>query len=115
MGGNNYFTHLKMIAMWSNRFSLLFFLKKPKNYQGEKQPVYMRITIDAARTDLSAQRECSPERWNSRAGRANGTKEETKVLNAYLDTLQAKVHEAHRSLLDRKEPITIENIKTNFR
>jgi hypothetical protein len=83
MGCNHYFTHLKMIAMWSNRFSLLFFLKKPKNYQGGKQPIYMRITIDAARTDLSTQGECSPERWNSRDGRTNGTKEETKVLYAH--------------------------------
>ncbi|MGV3502556.1 MAG: Arm DNA-binding domain-containing protein [Adhaeribacter sp.] len=67
--------------MWSNRFSLLFFLKKPKNYNGGKQPIYMRITIDAARTDLSTQRECAPERRNSRGGRASGTKEEVRMTS----------------------------------
>ena len=81
--------------MWSNRFSLLFFLKKPKNYKGGKQPIYMRITIDAARLELSAQRECEPERWNPKAGRAKGTKEEIRELNAYLESLQAKVYKAH--------------------
>lgn len=101
--------------MWSNRFNLLFFLKKPKNYKGGKQPVYMRITIDGARTDLSTQRECSPECWNSRAGRASGTKEEIRVLNAYLDSLQSKVYEAHRGLIDNKEPITIENFKRRLK
>jgi hypothetical protein len=96
-----------MIAMWSQRFNPLFFLRKPKNYRGGKQPVYMRITIDGARTEWSTQRKCDPERWNSRAGRANGTKAEIRALNAYLDTLQARVQEAHRSLLEKKEPITM--------
>ena len=81
--------------MWSKRFSLLFYLRKPKNNDRGKQLVYMRITIDAARLELSAQRECEPERWNSRAGRGKGTEEEIRELNAYLDSLQAKVYKAH--------------------
>jgi hypothetical protein len=87
--------------MWSKRFNLLFYLRKPKNNTRGKQLVYMHITIDAARLELSAQRECESERWNPRSGRAKGTKEDVRELNAYLDSLQAKVYEAHRSLLDK--------------
>jgi site-specific recombinase XerD len=101
--------------MLGKRFSLLFYLKKPKNYVKGKQPIYMRITIDAARVELSAQRECEPERWNSSAGRVTGTKEEIKSLNVYLDSMQAKVYEAHRTLLDSGEPVTVENIKNKLR
>jgi site-specific recombinase XerD len=97
--------------MLSKSFSLLFYLKKPKNYVQGNQPVYLRITVDAARMELSMQRECEPTRWNAHAGRANGTKEDIKSLNVYLDSVQAKVYEAHRSLLDKKEPITVENMK----
>jgi len=97
--------------MWSERFNPLFFLRKPKNYRGGKQPVYMRITIDGARIEWSTQRKCDPERWNSRAGRGNGTKAEIRALNSFLETLQARVQEAHRSLLEKKEAITIENIR----
>lgn len=97
--------------MLSKSFSLLFYLKKPKNYVQGGQPIYLRITIDAARMELSMQRECEPTRWNAHAGRANGTKEDIKSLNVYLDSVQAKVYEAHRSLLDTKEPITVENMK----
>ena len=101
--------------MWSKRFSLLFYLRKPKNYVVGKQLIYMRITIDAARLELSTYRECAPERWNKRASRAKGTKEEFRELNAYLDSLQAKVYEVYRSLIDRNEPVTIENLKVNLR
>ena len=71
--------------MLSKRFSLLFFLKKPKNYVKGKQAIYMRITINAARVELSTHRECEPDRWNSQAGKVNGNKEEVKSLNSYLD------------------------------
>jgi len=97
--------------MLSRSFSLLFYLKKPKNYVQGGQPVYLRITVDATRMELSMQRECEPTRWNAHAGRANGTKEDIKSLNVYLDSVQAKVYEAHRSLLDKKELITVENMK----
>jgi site-specific recombinase XerD len=103
-----------MEAMLSKKFSLLFFLRKPKNYVQGKLPVYMRIAIDGTCTELSIQRECEPERWNSRSARANGTKEEIRVLNAYLDTLQSKVFEIYRTLIDRKEPITPNLIKNQL-
>ena len=97
--------------MLSKRFSLLFYLKKPRNYADGKLTVYMRITIDAARIELSTQRECDPKRWNTHAGRANGTKEEIKALNSHLDLMQTKVYEAHRSLLEKGEPVTANSIK----
>lgn len=101
--------------MWSKRFSLLFYLRKPKNNTRGKQLVYIRITIDAARLELLAQRECEPERWNPQAGWARGTKEEIRELNAYLDSLQAKVYEAHRSLVDKNEPLTVEGLRAILR
>ena len=48
-------------------------------------PIYMRITVNGKRADMSAGRDCDPTKWNSKAGRASGTKEEIKALNNYLD------------------------------
>jgi hypothetical protein len=75
----------------SSRFNLLFYLKKPKNYKGGPMPIYMRVGIAGQRTDFTTQRECDPQKWKVSAGRASGTKEQVKELNAYLDTLQGKV------------------------
>lgn len=68
--------------------SLLFYLKKPKGYKNGAVPVYMRITIDGKRTESATGRECDPTRWNASAGRMNGTKEDVKTLNNYLESLQ---------------------------
>src|SRR6202022_497044 len=99
------------LFMVTNRFSLLFRLKKPKNYVRGNMLVYIRITIDSQRTELSVNREFDPDRWNKKAGRAAGNKEDAKTLNAYLETLQVKVHEAHRELLAANEIVTAEKIK----
>jgi Arm DNA-binding domain len=75
-------------------FSLLFYLKKPKNYQTGMVPICLRITVNGKRSETTTGRECEPSLWNSIAGRLKGTKEDTKSFNAYLDTLQKQVYEA---------------------
>ena len=94
--------------------NLLFYLKKPKNYSMGLVPIYLRITVSNKRAEISTGKEVLLERWNSAAGRTLGTKEDAKILNSYLDTLQAKVHEIHRRMLDAEEVISAEAIKNKF-
>jgi len=92
--------------MLEKTFSLLFYLKKPKNYLKGLMPIYLRITVDGIPKEISTGRQFDPDRWNANAGRCNGTKEDVKSLNAYLDTLQTKVYEVRRKLLEKNEIIT---------
>lgn len=92
-------------------FSMLFYMKKQKNYKTGSAPIYLRITVDGQRAEITTGRECDPAKWNSKAGRANGTKEEVRNFNAFLDNLQSKVYEAHRYLSEKEEPLTAEAIK----
>jgi site-specific recombinase XerD len=95
-------------------FSLLFYLKKPKNYENGRVPIYLRITVNGQRAETTSGRECEPSLWNSIAGRFKGTKEEIKSLNAYLDNLQSQVYEAHRQLNDTQSVVTAETLKNKF-
>jgi site-specific recombinase XerD len=95
-------------------FSLLFYLKKQKVYASGPMPVYMRITVKGKRAEVSAGRDCEPSGWNSHAGRGIGTKSETRALNSYLDTLQAKVMNAHQQLISAGEGITADKLRNQF-
>jgi site-specific recombinase XerD len=95
-------------------FSLLFYMKKQKNYQSGSAPIYIRITVSGKRSETTTGRECEPSRWNTGAGRANGTKEDTRAFNAFLDDLQTKVYQAHRLLTEADELITAETIRNKF-
>ena len=51
-----------------NIFKLLFFLRKPKQYESGPQPIYLRVTIDGQRVEMTVQRECEPSLWDDKAG-----------------------------------------------
>jgi site-specific recombinase XerD len=74
----------------------------------------MRITVNGKRAEMSTGRECDPAKWSSHAGRGIGTKEETKSLNNYLDSLQTKLRNAHQVLIDSNQKITIESLHNQF-
>jgi site-specific recombinase XerD len=96
-------------------FSMLFFLKKPKNYKkGAACFIYLRITVDGVRAEMATSRSCEPERWNSKAGKVNGTKEDVKTLNNYLDNMKAEVYAAHTLLSVDGAEITAESVKCKY-
>lgn len=97
--------------MLGKSFSLLFYLKKPKDYVSGDMPVYMRITVDSVAKEMTTARKCDPDCWNTETERATGKKEETRELNNYLNTYQMKVYEARRSLMEAGKPVTAETIK----
>ena len=95
-------------------FTLLFYLKKPKNYSNGVAPIYLRITVEGNRAELATSRECEPDQWNAKAGHLIGTKDDIKALNAYLDKMKAEVYVAHSLLCAEDAEITAETIKCRF-
>lgn len=92
-------------------FRLSFFLKAKKKGPNETPFVFMRITIDGEKKEISTKIECPRELWNQKSGRAIGNKPQAKQLNAYLDSLSLKVLQARQLLLDSGKDITVEGIK----
>jgi integrase len=95
-------------------FSLLFYLKRPKNYENGPMPIYLRITVNGKRAETTSGRECLPANWNGKLGRFRGTKEEIKSFNAYLDNLQSQVYEAHKTLTEAGVLITANLLKNKL-
>lgn len=97
--------------MLEKSFSLLFYPKKSKSYVSGDMPIYLRITVNGVSKELTTKRQCEPQRWNKYAQRVKGTNEQSKTLNAYLDTLERQVHEARKQLIEAHSPITAETLK----
>jgi site-specific recombinase XerD len=95
-------------------FSLLFYLKKPKDYHGGPLFIYARITINGKRSELSVGVKCDPEKWNSKGGKPLGHNEDAKSLQKHLDTVKRKVYEAHHHLMVKNITITPEHLKNEY-
>lgn len=98
----------------NNSFKLLFHLRKPKLYNEGPQPIYLRITVDGQRAEMTTQRESNSDIWNPVTGRQQGSKTTVKQLNAYLDSVVAKVYECQNDLIRNGIRITAESIKSRF-
>lgn len=94
--------------------NLLFYLKKRATYKSGPVAIYLRFTVEGQRTEVSTGKTCEPARWNGQAGQANGSKEDVRVLNMYLDTLQAKAHELHNIMTINDDEVTAETLKNRF-
>jgi len=97
--------------MLGKNFSLLFYLKKPKNYLRGDMPVYMRITVNGQVKELTTSRKCDPGIWDQKSEKAYGKGEYIKELNNHLSTLKVKVFEARLLLIENNKLVTAEGIK----
>lgn len=71
----------------------------------------MRITVNRRHCEISTKRKCNPVNRNVSAGSLHGKSDAVKEFNAYLDTLQQKVFEAKRRLIEMDKELTAETIK----
>jgi integrase/recombinase XerD len=94
-------------------FNLLFWVNasRAKNNQVS---VYARITVNGKRANISLKRKVIISEWNSNKGRARGTKQESRLLNRFLDNVKNRIYEAHQELVKEKAFICSQSIKARF-
>lgn len=95
-------------------FSILFYPKRSDCDKNQRAPVYMRITVDGRRSEISTHRKVDPKKWNHKGGKLRGTKGEVKELNNYLDFLKSKVYDAYLELKKDGEEISSKAIKNEY-
>jgi integrase len=92
-------------------FGCFFFLKKRTKEDEREIYIFLRITVDSVGTEMSTKRKCFTKFWNAKAGRAEGKTDYARSINTYLDTLQQKVFEAKRQLIELDQEVTPVRIK----
>jgi integrase len=94
-------------------FSILFWIRREKIQDG-KAPVYARVTVDGKRSEISIKRNIDPDSWNPQRGMAKGTKEESRILNAYIEQVRNQLFDCYQELQKQKKLITAEAIKAKY-
>jgi site-specific recombinase XerD len=93
-------------------FAVLFHVKKSKVTANGTSPIFMRVTIDGGRIEISTKRLVEPHKWNMAGQKAIGSTEAVRSLNAYLKTLEQQVYDVHKRMIENHEPLTASRLKT---
>ncbi|WP_298288524.1 site-specific integrase [uncultured Lutibacter sp.] len=89
-----------------NLFSLLFYIKRSKVDKNGYANIYLRITVDGKRSELSIRRKIHIDKWSSSTNKAKGYSQFAQELNHYIDIIQNKIYEIHRTLVNENKTIT---------
>ena len=98
----------------SHSFSQLFYLKGKHKEKDVKVPIYLRLTVNGKRSELSISRKVDPQKWNARTGKMKGTNLESNELNQYLDTVRSIINRIHRQLVEDNKTFTSSDVKNLY-
>ena len=98
----------------NTKLSILFFVKRTQTNVDGLLPIFIRVTVNGERIELSTQRFTTSERWSVEGNRMKGTSGESKATNSYLDTLKAKVYDYQQQLIREDKIVNAENMRNKI-
>jgi hypothetical protein len=93
-------------------FTLLFFLRKKKESVNHR--IYLRITVDSERTEISIKRSIDPALWDEARRCAKNSSPASKEINSRLDQIKTQIYQYERDLIDRNKPVTAQSLKDAY-
>ncbi len=105
---------LKQLYMERRTFSIMFFVRKARKLNNQEVPIYMRITVDGERAEVSIKRSVNPDNWNEVKGSAKSGTPYAKELNFHLEQIRHKVYEHQQDLVNREKTVTASAIKEAY-
>lgn len=97
----------------ANTYSVLFFIRKEKENSKGKVPVYMRITINGKRVEISTKQWIEESRWNQ-AGQVKGNKTDAETINNTIETYRSRAWKTYMQLEERYQYVTADMLKQYF-
>jgi site-specific recombinase XerD len=93
-------------------FNILFFIKKSKVLKDGTAPIYMRVTINGKRSEVSLKRSILPNLWDTVRNKARGNSKEAKVLNEYLNSVRGQLY-SHQQMMQEDGKAITSKLLTN--
>ena len=94
-------------------FTVIFFTRKSRNNPNQLS-IYVRITVNGKRSEMSVKRSVSQNGWDSSKNRGRGNSENIRVLNAYLAQVYNKLLQCHKELIEKDKVVTSDAIKSRY-
>ena len=79
-------------------FRILFYLKRTKTLSNGELTIFMRITVDGERSEISTHQSVESHLWNQKKGIVKGVSISSKQMNDYLEHLKLRVYRYKKEL-----------------
>lgn len=96
------------------KISTLFYIKRTKANNLGQVPIYLRVTVDGERFEMSSTKFVEPSKWSNDQNKVRGNSEEARLINSHLDNLKVKVFLAERALLNKDFVIDVTSLRNEL-
>jgi len=83
--------------------SILFYIRKAGTSNLSRGTIYLRITVNGKRAEVSTMKKVSLAKWNAKSNKVIGYSIEAKQTNRQLDIIKNRVYEIYQDLLHKDE------------
>ena len=95
-------------------FSVIFFIRKTRADKYGMAPIFLRITVNSQRSEISVRRKVNPANWNASAGKIKGCTRLVNEINEYLDEIRHKIYRIHSKMVAKGKPLDVGTIRDKF-
>lgn len=85
-----------------------------KGEKDGKKPLYLRLTVNSERCEISLRKWLAPGNWDERSQSVKSRTEEARELNNYLLSLKARVQQIQNTHFEKQEPLTALTLKNEL-
>lgn len=94
-------------------FTVIFFTRKSRSVPNQLS-IYVRITVDGQRAEISLKRNIPSKEWDNSRNRGRGGSQRIRALNAYLDSVYGELLDCHKELLEEHRVVSSNAIKSRY-
>ena len=95
--------------------SILFYIRKKGTSNPSKGTIYLRITVNGKRAEVSTMRKVSLSKWNAKANKVIGYTIEAKQTNRQLDVIKNRIYEIFQNQVnDEMDIVSALTIRDEF-
>jgi hypothetical protein len=98
----------------SKSFSVLFWTNKAKADNNGLVPLYVRVTVEGKRAEISLKKKLNLKKWDVRTGFMKGSGEDVRVTNRYINEVSNELFEIFTVLNRREEIFSADDTKNKF-
>jgi len=92
-------------------FQVIFILRHDKIDKQKRIPIYLRITLDGDKTEISLKKKIANEQWNLIRGEPKQNTQDLIQLSLYLNSQKNLVHDVYSELSITRQYITLKKLK----
>ena len=98
----------------STTFSVLFWVYTQRADKNNLSNMYVRITVNGKKVNISLKQKVNIASWNSKRQRIKGNSVKARTLNLYLDEVKSEIVQCYRDLKRENKILSAQLVKARF-